>query len=80
MLQPSVFTLRGLSEKDFLVPRPKSEIKTIFKNIGIDLKDELFEVIWERAVTQNPYGEVSVEEFRCVLDEMKSATGKLLRT
>jgi EF-hand domain-containing family member B len=77
-MQPSVFTLRGINEKDFLLPRPKDEIKTIFKNIGVDLTDDLFNSVWEHAAAQNPYGEVSVEEFRSVLDKMKSSTGKLI--
>lgn len=80
LLQPSVFTLRGINEKDFMCPRPREEIKTIFKNIGVDLTDELFSNVWDRAAAQNPYGEVSVEEFRSVLDEMKSSTGKLICT
>lgn len=67
LVSPSLFAQHGVYERDFLRPRSKEEIKLIFKNIGNDIPQDLFDHIWDQAQTSNPYGEVSVEEFRTIL-------------
>lgn len=69
LLQPSIFTNYGVYERDIFEPRSKEEIRTIFNNIGIRLDDNIFDSIWQQAQSLNPYGQVSVEEFRNVLDQ-----------
>ena len=67
LVSPSLFSQHGVYERDVLKPRTREEIKKIFKNIGNEIPEDLFEHIWEEAQSKNPYGEVSVEEFRPVL-------------
>lgn len=73
IVSPSVFTQHGVYEKDVLKPRSKDELQVIFKNIGYDLSPELFERIWSSVSSQNPYGVVSVEEFRNEMDRVNSS-------
>lgn len=67
IVSPSVFTHHGVYEKDVLKPRSKDELKTIFKNIGYELTPEQFESTYSTIASKNPYGVVSVEEFRTAL-------------
>ena len=53
-------------------PRRKQEIQLIFKNVGFDLNNELFETTWNAAASLNPYGEGKYEYFLL-------ADGKFLR-
>ena len=78
LISPSVFAQRGVYERDVLKPRSKQEISTIFKNIGIDLAPSTFDAIWSQASSKNPYGEVSVEEFRSALDQQHESINKIL--
>lgn len=73
LLNPSVFSLRGVSEKDFLIPRPKDEIREIFTNTGVKMTLDTFDTIYNQAAQRHPKGEVSVESFRGVLDEIQAA-------
>ena len=70
LINPSVFAQHGIYESDVLRPRDKQEIYKIFTNVGYDLPIDLFDAAWESAKSLNPYGEVSVEEFRNALDQM----------
>ncbi len=72
IVSPSVFTQHGVYEKDVLKPRSKEELRVIFKNIGYDLTNELFDSLWNSIESKNPYGVVSVEEFRCALGELNA--------
>lgn len=72
IVSPSVFTQHGVYEKDVLKPRSKDELKVIFKNIGYDLSSDLFEQLWSSIESKNPYGVVSVEEFRNALAKVDS--------
>ena len=71
IVSPSVFTQHGVYEKDVLKPRSKDELKTIFKNIGYELSASLFDSLWDTIQSKNPYGVVSVEEFRNALSQLK---------
>lgn len=69
LISPSVFSHHGVYERDILKPRSKLEVKRILSNVGYDLTDDVFEATWNTAKSQNPYGEVSIEEFRSALNE-----------
>jgi hypothetical protein len=71
LISPSIFAQHGVYESDFLKPRTKQEIQLIFKKIGYNLPADLFETTWNTAASSNPYGEVSVEEFRSALDQLQ---------
>lgn len=73
MVSPSVYSQKGVYEKDVLKPRSKEELQTIFKNIGYDLSPDLFESVWGSISSSNPYGVVSVEEFRNALSLMDTS-------
>ena len=73
MMSPSVYSQKGVYEKDVFKPRSKDELKVIFKNIGYDLSSELFESIWSSISSSNPYGVVSVEEFKNALSHMDTS-------
>ncbi len=72
IVSPSVFTQHGVFEKDVLKPRSKDELRVIFKNVGYNLSDDLFEKIFNSVGSQNPYGVVSVEDFRNALNQIDS--------
>lgn len=69
LLSPSIFSHHGVYEKDILQPRSKETIRQIMSNIGYNLSDEQFESTWNSAKTLNPYGQVSIEEFRWALND-----------
>jgi hypothetical protein len=70
LLTPSVFAQHGIYENDVLKPRSREEIQKIFANVGYDLSPSEFEATWTSAQSLNPYGEVSIEEFRTALDQI----------
>lgn len=69
LLTPSVFAQHGIYENDVLQPRSKEEIHQIFTKVGYSMPPHVFDQTWETAKSLNPYGEVSVEEFRAALDQ-----------
>ena len=69
LVNPSVFGMHGIYESDVLKPRTQIEIKTIFRNVGYDIPENVFDCAWDSAKSLNPYGEVSVEEFRSALEQ-----------
>lgn len=71
LLYPSVYSNRGVHERDFFVPRSQEEIKNIFTNIGVEMEEKVFEELWKRAIELGE-GEVSVEVFRALLDSFAS--------
>ncbi|XP_060681497.1 EF-hand domain-containing family member B isoform X1 [Hemiscyllium ocellatum] len=73
LLNPSVFAQREVFEKDMFMDRSKEEIKRIFCKVGVNISKETFEEVWKRAAMKHPKGEVSVETFRNVLDEIQTA-------
>uniref|UniRef100_A0A672TJH8 EFHB C-terminal EF-hand domain-containing protein n=2 Tax=Strigops habroptila TaxID=2489341 RepID=A0A672TJH8_STRHB len=68
LLFPSVFSQKGVYEKDFLRTRPKAEIAGILRNIGVNISDERFEEIWKQASMKHQKEEVCVESIKNVLD------------
>ncbi|NXU49963.1 EFHB protein, partial [Turnix velox] len=70
LLFPSIFSQKGVYERDFFQTRPKAEIAQILHNIGVTLSDERFEEIWKEACLKHRKEEVCVESIRNVLDEI----------
>ncbi|XP_025933931.1 EF-hand domain-containing family member B [Apteryx rowi] len=76
LLCPSVFSQKGVYERDFFRTRPKAEIEQILRNIGVNISDESFEEIWKQACKKHQRGEVCVESIRNVLDEIHASHTK----
>lgn len=49
-----------------------SQIAEIFRNVGVNISEEMFEEAWKLASMKHPAGEVCVEVFRNVLKEIKA--------
>ncbi|XP_072910541.1 EF-hand domain-containing family member B isoform X2 [Hemitrygon akajei] len=73
LLSPSIFAQSQVYEKDMFLDRPKEEIKQIFCKAGVDMSRETFEEVWKCAAKKHAKGEVSVETFREVLDEIQTS-------
>ena len=55
------------------------QLKAIFTNIGVQMTGNVFEQVYDNAAKQHPKGDVSVESFRAVLDDIQAhqiVTGK----
>ncbi|XP_006635882.2 EF-hand domain-containing family member B [Lepisosteus oculatus] len=72
LIHPSLYSLKGVHEKDFFISRPKEEIACIFRNVGMDISEETFHEVWNLAAMKHPRGQVCVETFRNVLDEIQA--------
>ncbi|XP_037129705.1 EF-hand domain-containing family member B isoform X1 [Syngnathus acus] len=72
LLLPSVYGRQGVYRDHFFLPRSKKEIAEIFRNLGENISEETFEEAWKLASTRHPHGEVCVETFRTVLEEIKA--------
>ena len=57
-MYPSIYSNHGVYEEDFFRPHPPEILREIFKNIGVQMSDEMFQEVWELAAKQNPKGEV----------------------
>lgn len=73
LTNPSIFSQRGVYEKDLLIPRSLEEIKDIFANIGVLMTGETLETLYRQVASEHPKGHVSVESFRSALDEILAA-------
>ncbi|NXK23364.1 EFHB protein, partial [Arenaria interpres] len=70
LLFPSVFSEKGVYERDLFKTRPKEEIAQILRNVGMNISDERFEEVWKEACLKHENEEVCVESIRGVLDEI----------
>ncbi|XP_060639412.2 EF-hand domain-containing family member B [Anolis sagrei] len=73
LLYPSIFSNKGVYEKEIFQTRSKEEIARILRNIGVQLSDESFDEVWRQASLKDHRGEVCVESIRNVLDEMQAS-------
>jgi len=80
LINPSIYSNHGVYEKDFFQPRSRFEIRRIIDGIGVAMSQESFQKIWEMAASRNPKGEVSLESFRGIMDEMSSQMYKRAHT
>ncbi|XP_022098378.1 EF-hand domain-containing family member B-like isoform X2 [Acanthaster planci] len=72
LINPSIYSNRGVYEKDFFKSRPQSQIKDIFTSVGVQMDNDTFQKLWEVASSRADNGQVSVESFRSVLDEVQA--------
>ncbi|XP_070583354.1 EF-hand domain-containing family member B [Erythrolamprus reginae] len=72
LLYPSIYSNKGVYEKDFFRIRSKEEIADILRNIGVNISDESFDEIWRQACLKDHRGKACVESIRNVLDEMQA--------
>uniref|UniRef100_A0A2S2QP01 EF-hand domain-containing family member B n=1 Tax=Sipha flava TaxID=143950 RepID=A0A2S2QP01_9HEMI len=49
VLSPTIFTLYGLTYRDFFIERSKEVIQKLFKDAGINLPNDTFNLIWDIA-------------------------------
>lgn len=70
LTNPSIYSQRGVYEKDLLIPRTLDEIHEIFTNIGVLMTGDTLESLYRKASSEHPKGHVSVEAFRNVMDEI----------
>ncbi|XP_075403288.1 EF-hand domain-containing family member B [Tenrec ecaudatus] len=73
LLYPTIFSQKGVFERDFFKSRSREEIAQILCNIGVKLSNEEFENVWNLASQKHRSGEVCVESIRNVLDELQHA-------
>lgn len=71
LINPSIYSNRGVHEKDFFQPRAPEQIHQIFSNIGVEIDNDSFQKLWTLAASRSN-GQVSVESFRNVLDEVQA--------
>ncbi|XP_041374542.1 EF-hand domain-containing family member B-like [Gigantopelta aegis] len=79
LLNPSLFSQKGVYEVDLLVPRTIEEIKEIMENIGVYMTGETLHKLYKYTAENHPKGDVSVESFRTTLDQLDArdiVTGK----
>nr|XP_030120820.1 EF-hand domain-containing family member B isoform X2 [Taeniopygia guttata] len=55
---PSVFSQKGVYEKDLLKKRPKAEIKQVLHNMGLNAADERFEEVWKQVCAKHEIKEL----------------------
>ncbi|NWX18574.1 EFHB protein, partial [Aegotheles bennettii] len=76
LLFPSVFSQKGVYERDFFKTRPKAEIAQILRNTGVNISDERFEDIWKQACMKHQREEACVESIRNMLNEIHVSNTK----
>jgi len=75
LLSPSIWSDRGLTEDDLLVPKTMEEIRDIFGNANIYVSNEDFVYAWTTAAANNEQGHVSVGTFKQALDDKNRSLG-----
>ncbi|XP_067933716.1 EF-hand domain-containing family member B-like [Watersipora subatra] len=73
LVNPSIYSNRGVYEQDFLLPRTREQIRDVFSNVGVQMTLQEFDDIYDEAAKRHPKGNVSVEAFRGILDEIRAA-------
>lgn len=63
LVNPSIFSNVGIYEQDVLCGRDATEIRDIFKSIGVEFTDEAFNDLYKVAASWDPQGLVSVDAF-----------------
>ncbi|XP_077383682.1 EF-hand domain-containing family member B isoform X2 [Festucalex cinctus] len=71
LVLPSVYGREGVYQDHFFCPRSKNEIAEIFRNMGANIPEETFEEAWKLASMRHPNGDVCVEAFLTVLQEIQ---------
>ncbi|XP_064389897.1 EF-hand domain-containing family member B-like isoform X2 [Halichondria panicea] len=72
LMYPSIYSNKGVHEKDFFQPRDEATIQGIFDKIGVSMSREVFHELWSEAQKRDPRGQVSVESFRALMEEVQA--------
>ncbi|VVC40503.1 EF-hand domain pair [Cinara cedri] len=71
LLNPSIFTLYGLTHRDFYEGRSKLVMEKLFRDVGVNLPSKIFDVVWDNAYRCDGVDDkVSIEVFRQALQEL----------
>lgn len=76
ILFPATFTELGVTEYDFMRPRPKEDVKALFEKIGFSYKIGKFNAIFNRGVeyteqsTECPPDYVSIRGFMLAVKDL----------
>lgn len=76
LLYPEEFASSGISDAEFVQPRDRKSLRTLFESIGYKLPDEVFALVWLDATQcgrYTPRGFCSVAEFRDALNNYLEA-------
>ncbi|KAK4880741.1 hypothetical protein RN001_008887 [Aquatica leii] len=79
VISPNIYTVYGLTYRDFFMPRTPKIIRKIFENIGYEFPDDTFEKLWKIGIERDKTGAVCVETFKKLLNETV-ASSKLIVT
>ena len=60
LIYPSIYSNRGVHGDDFFRPHPPEKIREIFKEIGVEMSDEMFKKLWALAAERDPGGKGEV--------------------
>ena len=62
-MNPSVYSNNGVFEEDFFKSREPHEIRRICDSIGVEMTDEMFQDVWNKAKEITMNGEVCLLSF-----------------
>jgi hypothetical protein len=71
LMYPSIYSSREVFERDFFRSRGPQEVREVFQRVGVEMPDQVFQEVWQEAERRDPRGEVSIESFRAVLEEVQ---------
>ena len=60
LMNPSNYSKRGLEPLDLSKKRSSYEIKKIFSSIGVEMTEEIFQELWEKAQKHSTDGQVEL--------------------
>lgn len=58
LINPSIYSNHGVYEEDFFKGRQQSEVRRICDSIGVEMTNEVFQDIWNKARESMRNGEV----------------------
>lgn len=78
LIYPSKFGYRGVKEADFIIRRPKDDLRALLMGAGYSIADEAMEEVWDVALQVYGDGQplVSLEVFTAFLAHRMSTVGE----
>ena len=59
LINPSIYSNNGVYEQDFFEGRQPEELRMIFERSGVEMTNDVFQKLWEKARETSSNGEVS---------------------
>ncbi|CAG4947264.1 unnamed protein product [Colias eurytheme] len=75
-LNPSIFTVMGISHRDMYAKRDPKVVRQVFEKAGEIFTDDLYNTVWNKAKEYHSSGWVSYETFRRALREYTNKSEK----